>query len=143
MADLKRKVSRLHDLIDRYDGREGRQGRILHEMADILEDVAEGVEELAEGQEELEDYLGEIDSDLLTLEEDVLPASGTGHDEAAADREEIELQCPECGHWTAYNAALFDSGRDGVELTCPNCGAVVYDSDVDCLVMDDEEEAQR
>ncbi len=142
MADLRRKVSHLQDLALRYQTREGgREGRILAEMVDVLREMALDVEEVAASQLDLEEYVEEIDSDLLSLEEEVFEEDDedevdefdAGDDEA----EYIELECPQCELESFYNADLFD--REGVQLTCPHCGNVLFDSDEDCLVMDEAE----
>lgn len=144
MADLRRKVSHLQDLALRYQSREGgREGRILAEMVDVLREMALDVEEVAASQLDLEEYVEEIDSDLLSLEEEVFDEEEDDDDESAdfeagdEDTEYIELECPQCELESFYNAELFD--REGVQLTCPHCGNILFDSDEDCLVMDEVE----
>jgi endogenous inhibitor of DNA gyrase (YacG/DUF329 family) len=160
VADLRRRVSHLGGLIDRYDlDKDGRQGRVLREMTEVLQDLATSVEELTANQFELEDYVSEIDNDLMALEED-LDRQGRGRrgravdaatdggwdgarevDDAGDEDEEeveyIELECPVCEKSSYYNGALIE--REGIQLTCPHCGNVVFDADEDCLVMEEEE----
>jgi predicted RNA-binding Zn-ribbon protein involved in translation (DUF1610 family) len=118
-------------------------------MVEVMREMALDVEEVSANQLDLEEYLEEVDSDLMTLEEDVYDdAEDDDEDEEdhdfedlAVDEEDeaeyVELECPQCELDSFYNSELFD--RDGVQLTCPHCGNVLFDSDEDCLVMDDEE----
>jgi ribosomal protein S27E len=123
----------------------GRQGQLIVDMVEVLRELALDVEEVSQNQLELEDYLEEIDSDLMSVEEELY----VDDDEHAGQLDDkldgsdaasyIELECPVCERESSYNQILFD--QDGVQLTCPHCGNVVFDSDEDCLVLDDEEAA--
>ncbi len=146
MAELRRRISQLADLADRMELRErGRQGQLIVDMVEVLRELALDVEEVSQNQLELEDYLEEIDSDLMSVEEELY----VDDDEHAGQLDDkldgsdaasyIELECPVCERESSYNQILFD--QDGVQLTCPHCGNVVFDSDEDCLVLDDEEAA--
>jgi predicted RNA-binding Zn-ribbon protein involved in translation (DUF1610 family) len=73
------------------------------------------------------------DDDDEDEEEDDFPELRTGDSEA----EYVELECPQCELDSFYNSELFD--REGVQLTCPHCGNILFDSDEDRLVMDDDE----
>ncbi|MHB1610134.1 MAG: CD1247 N-terminal domain-containing protein [Sulfobacillus sp.] len=146
MADLRRKVSYLSGMAERYDlADQGRQGKILAEMVQVLRELSLDVEEVQANQLELEEYVEEIDSDLMTLEEDVYV--GTSEDEDDDDDDDlrfeeddnegyIELECPVCLQDSLYNEALFD--EEGIQLSCPHCGNIVFDSDEDCIVTDDQ-----
>lgn len=147
MAELRRRVSQLANLAERIDLRErGREGQILADMVDVLRELTLDVEEVTQNQEELEEYVEEIDSDLMSLEEDVYLGDDEDDDEddietdlfdmEDEDVSYIELECPVCELESSYNEALFS--EDGMQLTCPHCGNVVFDSDEDCLVVDDE-----
>jgi ribosomal protein S27E len=146
VAELRRRISQLADLADRMELRErGRQGQLIVDMVEVLRELALDVEEVSQNQLELEDYLEEIDSDLMSVEEELY----VDDDEHAGQLDDkldgsdaasyIELECPVCERESSYNQILFD--QDGVQLTCPHCGNVVFDSDEDCLVLDDEEAA--
>ncbi len=146
MAELRRRVSQLADFAERIDLRErGREGRLLADMVDVLRELSLDIEEVSQYQEELEEYVEEIDSDLMSLEEDVY--LGDDDDDETdglfdVDDEDdevsyIELECPVCELESSYNEALFS--EDGIQLSCPHCGNVVFDSDEDCLVIDDED----
>lgn len=144
MADLRRRISHLQSLSERYQIKDGgREGRLLAEMVDVLREMALDVEEVSSSQVELEEYLEEVDSDLMSLEEDVYDEDDDDEDDGFQpkveneDAEYIELECPQCELDSFYNSDLFD--RTGVQLTCPHCGNILFDSDEDCLVMDDEE----
>lgn len=157
MADLRRRVSHINGLIDRFGLDEGgTRRRILREVANVLGDLAESVEELTASQFELEDYVSELDDDLMELEEGYAspgPARGLhedgrlsdlddedieDEDERLGDAEYIELECPVCERSSFYNEALFE--RDAIQLTCPHCGNVIFDADEDLLVMEDQSE---
>nr|WP_207711429.1 CD1247 N-terminal domain-containing protein [Sulfobacillus harzensis] len=120
----------------------GREGQILADMVEVLRELTLDVEEVAENQEELEEYVEEIDSDLMSLEEDVYLGDDDDEDTDLFDSADdddvsyIELECPVCELESSYNEALFN--EDGIQLTCPHCGNVVFDSDEDYLVVDDE-----
>ncbi len=152
MADLRRRISHLQSLADRAQLKDGsRESRLFTEMVEVMREMALDVEEVSANQLDLEEYLEEVDSDLMTLEEDVYDDAEDDDEEddedhdfedLAMDDEEdeaeyVELECPQCELDSFYNSELFD--RDGVQLTCPHCGNVLFDSDEDCLVMDDEE----
>jgi len=151
MADLRRRISHLQSLADRAQLKDGsRESRLFTEMVEVMREMALDVEEVSANQLDLEEYLEEVDSDLMTLEEDVYDDAEDDDDEddedhdfedLAMDEEDeaeyVELECPQCELDSFYNSELFD--RDGVQLTCPHCGNVLFDSDEDCLVMDDEE----
>lgn len=145
MAELRRRVSQLANRAERMDLRErGREGEILAEMVDLLRELTLDIEEVSENQEELEEYVEEIDTDLMSLEEDMYLGEDDDDDETGLfdldddgdDVSYIELECPVCELESSYNEALFS--EDGIQLTCPHCGNVVFDSDEDCLVVDDE-----
>ncbi len=146
MADLRRRISHLQNLTERYQAQEGgRQGRILAEMVDVLREMALDVEEVSANQLDLEEYLEEVDSDLITLEDEVYDDDDLGDDDDFSevetdddeDAEYIELECPQCQLNSFYNGELFD--REGIQLTCPHCGNILFDSDEDHLVMDDDD----
>ncbi len=144
MAELRRRVSQLSDLAERIDLRErGREGRLLADMVDVLRELSLDIEEVSQNQEELEEYVEEIDSDLMSLEEDVYLGDDDDETDGLFDADDeddevsyIELECPVCELESSYNESLFS--EDGIQLTCPHCGNVVFDSDEDCLVVDDE-----
>ena len=147
MADLRRRISHLQNLAERYQAQEGgRQGRILAEMVDVLREMALDVEEVTANQLDLEEYLEEVDSDLITLEDEVYDDDDLDDDDDFSeleidddgDAEYIELECPQCQLNSFYNGELFD--REGIQLTCPHCGNILFDSDEDHLVMDDEDD---
>lgn len=143
MAELRRRVSQLASRAERMDLR-GREGQMLAEMVELLRELTLDIEEVTQNQEELEEYVEEIDSDLMSLEEGVYLGDDDDDDDETAlfdlddddDVSYIELECPVCELESSYNEALF--GEDGIQLTCPHCGNVVFDSDEDCLVVDDE-----
>ncbi len=147
MADLRRRISHLQNLTERYQAQEGgRQGRILAEMVDVLREMALDVEEVTANQADLEEYLEEVDSDLITLEDEVYDDLGDHDDDDdfselgtddEGDAEYIELECPQCELNSFYNGELFD--REGIQLTCPHCGNILFDSDEDHLVLDEED----
>lgn len=144
MAELRRRVSQLANRAERIDLRErGREGQIMAELVDVLRELTLEVEEVSHNQMELEEYVEEIDSDLMSLEEDVYLGDGeetdqfNDQDDEDADVSYVELACPVCELESSYNEALFS--EDGVQLTCPHCANVVFDSDEDCLVVDDDE----
>jgi ribosomal protein S27E len=150
MADLRRRISHLQDLADRYQVKDGgREGRLLAEMVEVMREMALDVEEVSANQIDLEEYLEEVDSDLMSLEEDVYDEDDDDEDDDEDDFQEIkagddeeaeyvELECPQCELDSFYNSELFD--RAGVQLTCPHCGNILFDSDEDCLVMDDDDD---
>ncbi len=141
MADLRRRVSYLAGMAERYDlADQGREGKILAEVVEVLRELSLDMEEVASNQLELEEYVEEIDSDLMSLEEDVYVGDTGDHDdnlqlEDDDDEGYIELECPVCQQDSYYNEALFD--EDGIQLSCPHCGNVVFDADEDCIVVDD------
>ncbi len=147
MAELRRRVSQLANLAERIDLRErGREGQIMADVVDVLRELTLNVEEVQQNQRELEQYVEEIDSDLISLEEDVylhdddterVPLNGAKD----APISYIELECPVCELEASYNEALFS--QDGIQLTCPHCGNVVFDSDEDYLIVDEEDESLR
>ncbi|MBX5466525.1 MAG: zinc-ribbon domain-containing protein [Firmicutes bacterium] len=142
MADLRRRISHLEGMADRLELREGgREGRMLAEMVDVLREMALDVEEIGANQVDLENYVEELDTDLMHLEED-LYARGRGprrtRAEGVREADYIVLECPRCNKESSYNPALFE--EEGIQLTCPHCGNIVYDSDEDCLVYENEEE---
>lgn len=147
MADLRRRVSHLVGMTERYDMRDsGREGRVIAEIVDVLRELALDVEEVAANQMELEQYVEELDSDVMTLEEDVyLGDNGDGAEEIDSDSDEdndyIELECPVCEQDAYYNEALFS--EEGIQLTCPHCGNIVFDADDDYIVFDDGDEDDR
>lgn len=131
-------------MVERFDLRDGgREGRILAETVDILRELALDVEEMTANQLELEEYVEEIDTDLMSLEEN-LYSDDTDDDDELWDGDDpdedtyIELECPVCELESSYNESLFN--RDGIQLTCPHCGNIVFDSNEDTLVFDDEED---
>ncbi len=144
MADLRRRVSYLSGMAERYDlADKGREGKILAEVVEVLRELSLDVEEVQANQVELEEYVEEIDSDLMTLEEDVYVGTTDEADddddlrvEGDDDEGYIELECPVCHQDSFYNEALLD--EDGIQLSCPHCGNIVFDSDEDCIVMDDD-----
>ncbi len=148
MADLRRRVSYLSGMAERYDlADQGREGKILAEVVEVLRELSLDVEEVQANQVELEEYVEEIDSDLMTLEEDVYVGATEEMDddddddlriEEDDDEGYIELECPVCHQDSFYNEALFD--EDGIQLSCPHCGNIVFDSDEDCIVMDDDDD---
>lgn len=149
MAELRRRVSQLANLAERMDLRErGREGQIMADMVEVLRELALDVEEVSQNQLELEDYLEEIDSDLMSLEEELYlddDDDETGRFEDDLDTDDgdpavsyIELECPVCELESSYNQTLFD--QDGIQLTCPHCGNIVFDSDEDCLVLDEDDD---
>ena len=146
MAELRRRVSQLANLAERIDLRErGREGQILADMVDVLRELTLDIEEVTQNQEELEEYVEEIDSDLMSLEEDVYLGDDEDDETDLFDEDDddvsyIELECPVCELESSYNEALFS--LDGIQLSCPHCGNVVFDSDEDCLVVDDDEDGQ-
>ncbi len=141
MADLRRRVSYLAGMAERYDlADQGREGKILAEVVEVLRELSLDMEEVASNQLELEEYVEEIDSDLMSLEEDVYVGDTGDEDddlrlEDDDDEGYIELECPVCQQDSYYNEALFD--EDGIQLSCPHCGNVVFDADEDCIVVDD------
>lgn len=148
MADLRRRVSHISGLIDRFGLDEGgTRRRILREMASVLGDLAESVEELTASQFELEDYVNELDDDLMNLEvghgDDVEGFAGDDFEDVTDDEgdiedaEYIELECPVCERSAFYNENLFE--RDAIQLTCPHCGNVIFDADEDLLVMEEDD----
>ena len=159
MADLRRKVSHLVGLVERYDvGSRSREGKIIEEMIDVLRDLALDVEEVAVNQAEIEDFLGELDQDLLDVEQEVYRGDDDVDDEALSfdddddgrlddaflDDDDLEepsyltLACPVCHQESSYNEQLFD--QDGIQLSCPHCGNVIFDSDEDCIIMDRDDD---
>lgn len=146
MADLRRKISHLINMADRYD-LSTPEGRLISEMMDVVRSMAMDVEEVGMNQVELEQYVEEIDSDLMTLEEDVYSDEVDDDDddnddyefeESSADDSYLELECPTCHYASMYDEDLFD--EDGVQLSCPHCGNVVFDADEDYLIIDDDDE---
>lgn len=139
MADLRRRVSQLAGMAERYDiADSGREGRLISEMVGVLRELALDVEEVTANQMELEHYVEELDSDLMSLEDvyfDDGEEDGEGID---GEAEYIELECPVCAKDTAYNSLLFE--QDGIQLVCPHCGNVVFDGDEDYIVMQDDDE---
>ena len=153
MSDLRRRVSYLAGLAERYDIREaGREGKVLSEVIQVLREVALDVDEVAQSQREMEAYVEEIDSDLLCLEESVFDDQDEGLDNVAeeddgdADEEPtlsdqddddtyIELECPRCDQPSYFAEHLFN--EEGIELTCPHCGYVVFDESADRLVTEE------
>lgn len=141
MADLRRRVSYLAGMAERYDlADQGREGKILAEVVEVLRELSLDMEEVASNQLELEEYVEEIDSDLMTLEEDVYVGDNGDEDddlrlEDDDDEGYIELECPVCQQDSYYNEALFD--EEGIQLSCPHCGNLVFDADEDCIVVDD------
>ncbi len=141
MADLRRRVSYLAGMAERYDlADQGREGKILAEVVEVLRELSLDMEEVASNQLELEEYVEEIDSDLMSLEEDVYVGdTGDEDDDVRLEDDDdegyIELECPVCQQDSYYNEALFD--EDGIQLSCPHCGNVVFDADEDCIVVDD------
>ncbi|WP_053959231.1 CD1247 N-terminal domain-containing protein [Sulfobacillus thermosulfidooxidans] len=160
MADLRRKVSHLVGLAERYDvGSRSREGKIIEEMIDVLRDLALDVEEVSVNQAEMEDFLDELDEDLLDVEEEVYGDSDVDEDDtmtfddddddtllddAFLDDDDLDepsyiaLECPVCHKESSYNEALFE--RDGIQLSCPHCGNVIYDSDEDCIIMEQSDD---
>lgn len=148
MADLRRRISHLQGMAERLELREGgREGRMLAEMVDVLREMALDVEEIGANQIELEDYVEELDSDLMHLEADLYAGGADRRErrgreralrEPADEADYILLECPRCHKESSYNPSLFD--QEGIQLTCPHCGNIVYDSDEDCLVYENDEE---
>ncbi len=157
MADLRRRVSHLVSLAERYDvGSRSREGKIIEEMIGVLRDLALDVEEVAVNQAEIEDFLEELDGDLLDVEEEVYNDDEDGmtdfnvedddtlmneelvNDQKEEDASYIALECPLCHQESSYNHRLFS--RDGVQLSCPHCGNVIFDSDEDCIIMEESDD---
>lgn len=166
MADLRTKMAQVAALADRYDlGDNSAEGRIIEGLVDVLRDVVFDVEDVSANQEELASYVEEIDSDLMRLEDSVYmdeeDDNGIFTDDLDDDlgdfsgdtdetlinipvdsmddeAEYVELECGVCHKDALYNADLFD--EDDVQLSCPHCGAVVYDSDVDCVITEPDED---
>lgn len=143
MAELRRRVSQLANLAEKLDIRDhGREGQILADVVGVLRELSLDLEEVAQNQTELEDYVEEIDSDLMSLEEDVYLGDDDDDDDETDLFDEddevsyIELECPVCELESSFNEALFD--EEGIQLTCPHCGNVVFDSDEDYIVIDDD-----
>ena len=142
MADLRRRVSYLAGMAERYDlADQGREGKILREVVEVLRELSLDMEEVASNQQELEEYVEEIDSDLMSLEEDVYVGDTGDEDgdlllEDDDDEGYIELECPVCQQDSYYNEALFD--EEGIQLSCPHCGNLVFDADEDCIVVDED-----
>ncbi len=167
MADLRRRVSQLVGLAERYDvGSKSREGKIIEEMIGVLRDLALDVEEVAVNQAEIEDFLEELDGDLLDVEEEVYQDDDDDDEDVTNDfewdgdtisrdetfingRDEknpsyIALECPVCHQESSYNHRLFN--QDGIQLSCPHCGNVIFDSDEDFIIMeesDDDEDMSR
>jgi ribosomal protein S27AE len=158
MSDLRRRVSYLAGLAERYDIREaGREGRVLSEVIQVLREVALDVDEVAQSQREMEAYVEELDSDLLCLEETVfddaeaLDEAGEGPEGVVADgprlsdQDEdeayIELECPRCDQPSYFAEHLFN--EEGIELTCPHCGYTVFDESADRLVTEEDGSASE
>ncbi|AUW93513.1 CD1247 N-terminal domain-containing protein [Sulfobacillus sp. hq2] len=154
MADLRRRVSHLVGMAQRYDvGSRSREGKIIEEIIDVLRDLTLDVEEVTANQVEIEDFLDELDEDLLDVEQELYDDGdddiefddddtlddeglvGNGFDEEPSY---IALECPVCHRESSYNGELFD--RDDIQLSCPHCGNVIYDSEEDCIIMDDADE---
>lgn len=147
MAELRRRVSQLVNLAERLDIRDhGREGQVLAGMVEVLRELSLDVEEVTQNQMELEEYVEEIDSDLMSLEEDVYLEDDDDDDDETDlfdeddDVSYIELECPVCELESSYNEVLFS--EDGIQLTCPHCGNVVFDSDEDYLVVDNEDDGE-
>jgi ribosomal protein S27AE len=150
MAELRRKVAYVAGLAERYDLAEsGREGKILSEVINVLRAMALDVEELRDSQRDVEDYVEEIDNDLLCLEEslyddedevgDVLGDEEPDDEFGDLDDDDetyIELECPRCDQPSYYAEHLFS--EDGIQLTCPHCGYIVFDSDADRLVTEED-----
>lgn len=150
MSDLRRRVSHLVGIAERYDLRDsGREGRVLAEAIDVLREIALEVDEVSNSQLEIEEYLEEVDTDLMSLEENLyLGMDDDGDDDDDAwesvseeDNSYIELECPVCELDSSYNEGLFN--QDGIRLSCPHCGNVVFDADEDMLVFDDDDNGYR
>lgn len=153
MADLRRRVSHLVGMAQRYDvGSRSREGKIIEEMIDVLRDLTLDVEEVSANQVEIEDFLDELDEDLLDVEEEIYDGDdnvGLDDDDSLDDEELLDdgfdeepsyiaLECPVCHQESSYNGELFD--RDGIQLNCPHCGNVIYDSEEDCIIMDQSDD---
>ncbi len=153
MADLRRRVSHLVGMAQRYDvGSRSREGKIIEEMIDVLRDLTLDVEEVSANQVEIEDFLDELDEDLLDVEEEIYDDDdnvGLDDDDTLDDEELLDdgfdeepsyiaLECPVCHQESSYNGELFD--RDGIQLSCPHCGNVIYDSEEDCIIMDQSDD---
>jgi ribosomal protein S27E len=148
VSDLKRRVSHLAHLVDRYEFRgRGREGQMLADVVEVLKDLAEDVEAVSTSQYELEQYLEEVDTDLMSLEENVYlrPQSRRDREETPENPGDdpatvhyIRVECPVCELEASYNEDLFH--QDGIQLTCPHCGNIVFDSDEDYLVVDEDED---
>ena len=159
MADLRRKVSRLVGLAERYDvGSRSREGKIIEEMIGVLRDVVLDVEEVAVNQAEIEDFLEELDGDLLDVEEEVYQEDSGDKDgtvnfdddddvlagEAFIDGLDrnipsyIALECPVCHQESSYNPRLFQ--RSDIQLSCPHCGNVIFDGQEDSIIMEESDD---
>jgi len=153
VAEVRRRISQLANLADRYDIRErGREGQLLADVVEVLRELSLDIEEVQANQWELAQYVEEIDSDLLSLEEDIFTPDEDGFDEeddepsfSGKTRSEginyIQLECPVCELESSFNEQLFH--QDGIQLTCPHCGNVVFDSDEDYLVLEDDDEDEE
>ncbi len=155
MADLRRRVSHLVGMTQRYDlGSRSREGKVIEEMVDILRDLTLDVEEVSANQEEIEDFLDELDEDLLDVEEEIYDDDDEDivldDDDDFADDDDslndglddestyVALECPVCHQESSYNQELFD--RDGIQLSCPHCGNVIYDSEEDYIILDQHDD---
>lgn len=138
MEHLDSRIAYLRGLVSGLDvSRDGKEGRLIHEMIDVMDDMQEEIRFVREHQREQEEYLEALDFDLHDVESTVYEDADiddVDDESTVEDAEEpslFEMECPNCAETVVIDETVFDDERVA-EVLCPECQEVL-------IVRDDEE----